>query len=156
MADDQEVERAKTTCLRLLAHRARSEAELRDRLRRRGVDERVAARAVTDLSAAGLVNDREFAESWIRERREIHATGRVGLRWELRRKGVPEEIIQSALSGLDDEEELNLALSYVRKKLGGQPGAGAKELARLRRALISRGFGGDIIQVVMERLGSEL
>jgi len=156
LADDQEVERAKAACLRLLAHRARSEAELRERLRRRGVEEQVAAQAVADLSAAGLVNDREFAESWIRERRELHATGRVGLRWELRRKGVPEEIIQTALGGLDDEEELELALGYARKKLGDQPAAGPKELARLRRALISRGFGGDIIQIVIERLSAEL
>ena len=156
MADDQEVERAKTACLRLLAHRARSESELQERLRRRGFDEQIVAQAVTDLSAAGLVNDREFAESWIREHREPHATGRVGLRWELRRKGLAEEVIQAALSDLDDDEEIELALGYAKRKLGGRLAANPKELARIRRALISRGFSGDTIQVVIERLSSEL
>jgi len=149
------VERAKAACFRLLGYRARSEAELRERLTRRKFELQTIERALSDLRSSGLVNDREFAESWIKGRREVHFTGRNGLRWELRRKGVPEAIIQAVLDTVSDEEELELAMSYVQRKLSGETVTSLQGSARLRRALVSRGFSGDIIQAVLERFSSE-
>jgi regulatory protein len=143
---------AREKCLRLLAVRGRSEAELRGRLRDSGFAEPLIEKVLSRLADAGLVDDEEFARSWVGSRRSAGGTGRRKLRWELRRKGVSEELIRRFVDEvIDDETELESALELARRRLRGRP-PDAKELARLRRLLLGRGFGYDTVESVLRHI----
>jgi regulatory protein len=138
--------------------RARSAAELRQRLSSGGFGKEVVDEVLSDLEQAGLVDDEEFARSWVSARRR--AGGKARLRWELRRKGVSADLIRQVVDeGIDDESEVEAALEVARKKLEGRPGAagrpGPQERARLQRLLRGRGFEYEVVEQVMRRVAAE-
>jgi regulatory protein len=147
------VERAREACLSLLDYRARSRGELRDRLRRKGFDQRVIDTALAELEAAGLVDDEGFARAWVQERLARSPRGSLKMRWELRGKGVEEELIQRALAEeMGHERELEAALSVASRYA---PRPGEDDTARSRRlaqALKRRGFTFDVIETVLARV----
>ena len=151
--DDPEAAREK--CLRLLAVRARSAAELRERLRRVGFAPDVAESVIANLADTELVDDAEFARSWVASRQAAGGFGKQKLRWELRRKGVAEKLIEAALEqAVSDETEDEQALTLAQKRLKGEV-EDARRLARVRRLLIGRGFGFDTVDRVMRRISSD-
>lgn len=148
----QEVERAREACLRLLGYRARSRRELAERLARKGFAPAVIRAAVSELEAAGMVDDDEFARAWVQERLSSSPRGSLVIRWELRRKGVEEKIIQRALEQeMGEEGELEAALRVAARHMP-RPGEGEPAgLRRLAGALKRRGFTFDVIDAVLAR-----
>ncbi|GAA0540652.1 regulatory protein RecX [Saccharopolyspora subtropica] len=114
--DDPE-QQARDTVYRLLAARARSRAEVRQALLRKGIDEDVADGVLQKFVAAGLVDDAAFAEEWVHSRRRHQGLGRKALGFELRRKGVDEHVVETVLSTVDDDAEVEQARELVRRKL---------------------------------------
>jgi regulatory protein len=151
----EDAEAARERSLRLLAVRSRSAAELRDRLRRAGFLPDVVEGVIADLARVGLVDDLEFARSWVASRQAAGGVGKQNLRWGLRRKGVANELIERVLSeAVDDETEAQQALALARRRL--REGADdPKALARVRRLLVGRGFGFDIVEGVMRRISPQ-
>jgi regulatory protein len=110
---------------------------------------------IADLARVGLVDDLEFARSWVASRQAAGGAGKQNLRWGLRRKGVANELIERVLSeAVDDETEAQQALALARRRL--REGADdPKALARVRRLLVGRGFGFDIVEGVMRRISPQ-
>lgn len=145
---------AREQCLRLLTRRARAAAELRQRLRIAGYEHNIIETVLAGLEQAGLVDDAEFARSWVAERTAA-GSGRHRLRWELRKKGLREDLIRQAVAdGVDDDKELEQALELARRKLGGQIND-KQAILRLRRFLLGRGYGFEVVEQVMKRLASQ-
>jgi regulatory protein len=84
-----------------LSYRPRSRAEVADYLQRRGEsDNRI--QAVTDrLERAGLLDDEAFARFWVENRERFRPRGLRALRYELRSKGIKDEIVDRVLAGVD-------------------------------------------------------
>ncbi|QGK69444.1 regulatory protein RecX [Allosaccharopolyspora coralli] len=114
---DSPESRARDVVYRLLAVRARSEAELRQALLRKDIEEDVVDATLRKFVDAGLVDDAEFAESWVHQRHQYQGLGRKALRFELRRKGVDDTVVTEALSGMDEDAESERARELVRRKL---------------------------------------
>lgn len=110
-------EQAKNLCLRLLTVRARTRAELEGQLSKRGYPDEVGAAVLDRLADAGLVDDEDFAEQWVRSRHANAGKGRRALAVELRKKGVADEAITAALADLDPGAERARAEQLVRDKL---------------------------------------
>jgi len=147
---------ARERCLRLLSLRARSAAELQERLRSIGFARHVIESVLADLARAGLVDDAEFARNWVASRQAAGGTGRRKLRWELRRKGVSEELIRQAVdSAVSAEIEIEQALGLARRRLTGGR-YDVKDMARIKRLLLSRGFGFDTVENVMRQMVPEM
>lgn len=104
---DDEVCRAREAALRLLSHRARSAAELRRRLERREVPPRIVSETLAWLEERGYVDDRAFAESFVRDRLRLRPRGRAGLIQELRRRGVGEAMAVVVLDDVMASEEVD-------------------------------------------------
>jgi regulatory protein len=152
-AQAADMERAKACCFRLLAYRARSEAELGQRLRARGFAASVIEQTLARLRELGMVDDAEFAEAWVEGRLAQRPMGPAALRSELRRKGVPGDVAARAIEKrLGEEAQFDLALALAHKRLTGQQASDPKVLVRIRRSLVQRGFSSDIIQSVMARI----
>ncbi|MFI6866916.1 recombination regulator RecX [Nocardia sp. NPDC050406] len=137
------VAQAKDVCLRLLGDRARSRAELADRLAAKGFSAEVANRALDRLTEVGLIDDAAFAEEWVRSRHTFSGKGKRALALELRRKGVSEEDAEPALEGISAEDERERAAELVRRKLRTLPRGLEREkvVRRLVGMLARRGYG---------------
>ena len=97
------------------------------------------------LAARGLLSDARAAEAIVHAR--ASSRGLMRVQQELERKGVPDDVARSALSGLR-EQQLPLAREVWRKRFGVLPGD-APERARQTRFLASRGFSFEVIRAVL-------
>jgi len=107
------VEDAYDRALHYLADRPRSAWEVRQYLRKHDLNEEEQAAVLGRLARAGLVNDREFAQFWVENRTAYRPRGRRALRAELRQKGIATEVIEDAVSSVD-EDAAALALAEAR------------------------------------------
>src|SRR3954471_19572722 len=110
-------EQARALCLRLLTVRARTRAELAGQLAKRGYPDDVSIQVLDRLAGVGLIDDADFAEQWVRSRRENAGKGKRALAAELRTKGVDNEVITAALADIDAGAERDRAEQLVRDKL---------------------------------------
>ena len=148
-------EAAREKCLRLLGLRARSAWELRDRLRRAGFSDDIIESVLSSLAEAKLLDDEQFARTWVAGRQASRGAGRHKLRWELRRKGISNEIIQRVVDEeIDDEAEVGRALALAEGRLRGHASA-PDERARLQRLLLGRGFEYATVETVLRHLSHE-
>jgi regulatory protein len=151
-------EQARALCLRLLTARARTRAELAGQLTKRGYPDDVSTRVLDRLADVGLIDDRDFAEQWVRSRRVHAGKGKRALVSELRTKGVDNEVIDAALADVDPESERVRAEQLVadrlrREKLTDDPGDDVKLARRLVGMLARRGYGQtlafDVVKVAV-------
>ena len=97
------LETAHARALRYLSYRPRSRAEVRSYLREKGYIPETVTQTLERLAKVGLLDDKEFAHFWIENRETFRPKGAVALRYELRQKGISAEIIDSAVSEIDEE-----------------------------------------------------
>ncbi|MBX3070383.1 MAG: RecX family transcriptional regulator [Thermomicrobiales bacterium] len=136
--------------IELLAHRGRSEREIRDRLRRKGHDGPVIDRVIARLYENRYLDDAEFARSWIENRATHRPRGDRALRQELRGKGVDAQVIDSALAGAELDQQA-MANDAARKRAASltqlEPDV---QKRRLIGFLQRRGFSWEVIKPAVE------
>lgn len=130
---EERYKKAKEICFDLLAARPRTQEELRQALHRKGFDEETSEVLLGKLDRAGLVNDEEFAQLWVKSRHANQGLSRTALVAELRRKGVDGEVAAQAAGEVDRESEEQMARELVRKRLGSL--GNVNEQTALRRLL---------------------
>lgn len=136
------VEQAKEACLRLLAVRARSRAELAQRLAAKGFTPDITERALDRFTEVGLVDDAAFAEQWVHSRHTFSGKGKQALAQELRRKGISQSDAAPALAAITADDEEERAAELVRRKLRTMPPNldRDKTIRRLVGMLARRGY----------------
>lgn len=152
-AEDQH-EEAYQKALHFLSYRPRSSDEVRRNLTQRGLSEELVGDTLQRLQQAGLVNDAEFARSWIENRDTFRPRSQLALRTELRRKGLADEVIESALRDHVNEEVL--ALDAARKYAARLAGLAWPDFRRKLGAFLARrGFSYDTIAPVVSKVWKE-
>lgn len=136
-----------------LAHRPRSEAEVRTRLRRRKVEASLIDRVVAKLKEQRFLDDVAFAQQWAENRASHSPRSRAMVRSELRLKGVAPEVVQSAVEDLDDAGAAYEAGS--RRSLRIKAADYQEFRKRLWDFLRRRGFSYDVTSRTVEQLWSE-
>ena len=153
LGEEAELRRAKECLFRALSCRARTDNELRARLRRKQFAEAVIEQAVADLRRLGFVDDRQFAESWVRSRLASGKAGRKRLQQELRARGVDRQVVEESLAGVTEESEFALALNVAQRR---QERLRDEEPEAQRRRLASflqrRGFAYEMIDRVLSTI----
>jgi regulatory protein len=146
---------AQRICLRILAARPRSRAELADALRRCGVPEVVGGPVLDRLGEVGLVNDTAFAESAVHSGHRHRGLGRRALSTELRRRGVSDEIAREAVAAVQPEQEEQRARELIQRKLRTSTIRDANILARRLAGMLARkGYSEELaLRVVRDELG---
>jgi regulatory protein len=133
-----------------LSYRPRSEREVARKLRDLGASEEEVSETLERLRSLGLVDDREFAATYLRDRDAVRPYGTDRLRQELYRLGVAREVIDEVLSERDPEQDYAQARSLAERdplwSRRSEREASAKLFGKLRR----RGFGSELIRRVLE------
>jgi regulatory protein len=126
--------------------------ELAQVLHKRGVDETAARAELDRLESVGLLDDAALALSVVFTQHTRKGLGRAAIAHELRRRHIDQQLIDDALSELDDDDELERALELAMKRVG-QLSAVDDETARRRLSgfLARKGYGSDVVRQSVER-----
>jgi len=144
---DAERVQARERALELLGYRDRSRAELAGRLATDGYPDGVASETLEALQTCSFLDDERFAESYVRSRAAA-GFGRARIARELAQKGLDPTLVNDALRGFGDDEELDRA----RRALRGVSPTTRAERERLLRRLVTKGFD---LRVALRALDSE-
>ena len=153
LTDADNFRRCLDAAMLYLGYRPRSEAEMRQRLAKRGFNEQSIGSALARLKELGMLDDAEFARFWRDSRQDFSPRSRAMTRIELKRKGVAEEIIGQALSDVSDEDSAYRAARERARRLIGSDYQTFRR--RLGEYLKRRGFGYGIIKKVVGQLWQE-
>ena len=131
--------------LKMLGRRELSEKQVRERLARKAYEPDEIDEAVARLREERAINDQRVAEAIARMETGIRKRGKVRVRMQLERAGIPKETakqaIDSVFEGIDDEALIEASL---RKRLRGRDTiADDREFQRLFRYLVGQGFESD-------------
>lgn len=137
-----------------LSYRARSIAEIRQNLTEKEIDEAVIETVIARLTEQGYVDDRAFAQLWIRNRQEFKPLGVRALRYELREKGIAPDIIDECLAEIDSTEAAYRAAKTKARRLSGLEVRAFRQ--KVGMLLARRGFDYDTARTVTDRLIEEL
>ncbi|MBI4039931.1 RecX family transcriptional regulator [Candidatus Daviesbacteria bacterium] len=143
----------------LFSFRARSEKEIRDYLKRKNfqakikdgeeISDLVTEFLMSRLKQKGLINDLEFAKSWVDARRKSKQKGIRALKAELWQKGINREIIDQVVQAGGEEELAQIALAKKVKQWEGLPRLEFKKKAI--EFLMRRGFSYNVASDVVEK-----
>src|SRR3954464_14835526 len=120
---------------RALARRGHSERGLRDPPGGAGIDETELDEALTELRNVGLLDDERFAGRRAKALAE-RGKGDRAIRFDLRRQGLGDELVEAALAELESERER-------AERIVSRRGTGPKTA----RLLAGRGFDRDAVDL---------
>jgi regulatory protein len=150
-----ESERAREICLRQLAARPRTRAELAKALIRKEISEEVIAEVLDRYDEVGIIDDAAFARAWVSSRHHGRGLARRALANELRQRGVDAEVATEALESVDAESEAEIARALVDRKLRTATGTPEAVFRRLVAMLARKGYpAGVAIGAVKDALAA--
>lgn len=153
--EDRSYGAAKEKAYRMLSYRDRTTHEIVMKLREKEFSEAVISTVVSDLKEVGALNDKRFAEQWIRYQVENRHLGPLRLKFTLLEKGFSAPEVARLLEGLSEEwDPVRVARRALLRRY--------KELTRLqdlrlRRKAFSflqrKGFSAESILMVFRNSG---
>jgi len=149
---------AKRVALRFLSHRPRSVREVRDKLRENEFGDEVISKTINDLEQTGLLNDKEFARTYIRDTLAIRPSGKYLLKRRLLLLGLDKSLVDEALDeGLDDVSQGRAALEAARKFIKKANALQRRKdplkiRNRLTNYLSRRGFTWDVVTTTLKNV----
>ena len=146
-------ERCLAAATRYLAVRPRSQSEMKERLMHRGFDSDTRSAVMAKLEGQGLLNDAAFARLWADSREASSPRSRLLTRLELRKKGVPADVIDAAVNDIDDEANAHRAAISRLRSL--QRSDREEFRRRLGAYLQRRGFAYEVVRRTVERVWLE-
>lgn len=152
--------RAKTIVYNQLAYSAKTRGQLRKKLQAEGFEAELIEPLLDKFEAAKLIDDAEYAQTFVAQKSRTKKLSRAALRRELAERGVRGEEAENALAQRTDEQERGDAAELVRKKL--RPGMDLSDRAekdkvtrRLLGMLARRGYSSSVsMSVIREELAA--
>lgn len=146
-------EKAYRQAMLFLGVRARSEMEVRRNLEKHDHPALLIDQTIARLRDERLLDDGQFARTWVANRSEFRPRSRRALGIELRRKGLTDPEIESATRAVD---EASLAYAAAQKRLPRLAGMDWQEFRKkLSEFLARRGFEYEVISQTVKRLWNE-
>jgi regulatory protein len=131
---------------RYLAHRDRTEAEVRRNFTRKRIEPALVEEVVAALLEGGYVDDAKFAERFVEDRRNLDAWGSERIERRLNELGVERAQIRAALArGASDEDdegghdELQAACDLLARRFPHPPET-PRDLERALGFLVRKGY----------------
>ncbi|HUD06283.1 MAG TPA: regulatory protein RecX [Candidatus Saccharimonadales bacterium] len=141
-------EKTYSACLRLIAHRSRSEGELVDYMKRKRLDQDLIDRTIIRLGRVGLVDDLKFSRAWVSNRINLKHSSILQIKTELRKKHISAELISQVLDEAEIDELSLIKILIERKRTIAR----YQDSQVLMSFLSRRGFSYDKIKQALSQL----
>jgi regulatory protein len=156
---DEQYVQAKQRALDYLAHKPRTETEVRRKLRREEeVSDVVMEDVVARLYELNYLDDEAYAEDYVRNRFASKKYGPDRIRRELRERGIDRHIAEEAVQSLFADKDLTaVAREHAEKRwkrLAGEEDPRRRK-QKLYRYLRRRGFSSGTISPLLDELERE-
>lgn len=144
---------ALASLMRLCARAEKCEGDARRLMRRWGVAPNDAEQVLARLVRDRFIDDRRYAELFVREKLNLSGWGAYKIRTALRRKEVALEIIEEALGQLDEEKLRDRLRERLERKLRTVRAKTTYELkTKLFRYGLSLGYDFEAVRDAVEQL----
>lgn len=143
----------KNYALNVIERNSKTEKEMEDKLKKKGYNDITINKVVEFLKEYKLVDDRNFAELFIRDK--IKKNGKTKIKYDLSRKGISKEIIAEKLLNINLEEEETAAFVVAEKRyklIIKTEQNYLKVYARLKNYMLRAGYSLDTIDVILNKL----
>ena len=131
----------------LCAQAEHCQQEMRDKMRRWGLDETVQNRIIARLVKERYVDDERYARAFVKDKIRYNKWGRRKVQQALWMKRIDADIQQRVLDEIDEKEYLDVLRPLLKQKRKSIKAESDYELnQKLLRFALSRGFGFDIIR----------
>ena len=131
----------------LCAQAEHCQQEMRDKMRRWGLDETAQNRIIARLVKERYIDDERYARAFVNDKIRYNKWGRRKVQQALWLKHIDAEIQQHVLDEIDEKEYLDVLRPLLKQKRKTIRAASDYELnQKLVRFALGRGFGFDIIR----------
>jgi regulatory protein len=105
------------------------------------------------LEQEGFIDHLRYARSFTVDKFKFNKWGRIKIRWMLRQKEIPEDIIEMAVSQMNEDEYESLLRDELQKKVKSlHSQRESDQKAKLIKFATQRGFEYEIIYKVIKKL----
>ncbi|MCX7742965.1 MAG: RecX family transcriptional regulator [Flavobacteriales bacterium] len=139
--------------LRWCTYRDRCIHETQLKCKELGLDEEQTEKIISRLIQENYLNEKRFATQYALSKSAIKKWGRQKILYELKRKKIDPEIIEIALSEIDETPYQDTLYLLAQKKWNSlkEPLLAKKKL-KLRAYLLQKGYSNQEIQTVLKKL----
>ena len=144
-----------TYALYLLELRDRSRGEIEEKMRRKKFVADEIKKTIEFLEEKNFIDDKKFAQRFIKEKQELQHWGSYRIRIELRKKYIAADIIDELMSNQSDDSEIASAREAADLWRRKNPKCPKEKIySRLGGFLSRRGFSYDVVkEIVGEIIG---
>ena len=116
-------------------------SDIETKLSRYDLTEEERTRILRHLVEEKYIDDRRYAEAFVRDKYRFNKWGRIKISQGLRMKGIDSETISNAMEAIDETEYLNILHDLIKAKRKSTRGKNDYEInGKLVRFAIGRGF----------------
>jgi regulatory protein len=150
-------QRAKNILLYHLGRSMRTRSQLAERLKRKEIPDDIAEAVLDRFEELHLLDDAQYAETFVRSRHQERGLAKRALGYELRKRGIDGEVAQEALETLDEDQELATARRLVDSRMRSTTNLDPQvRIRRLVGMLARKGYSGSMsMRVVREAMAAE-
>ena len=145
---------AKSTAVRFVSLKLRSEKEVYAKLESEGFDPGTIRKAIKELKSMGYINDKIYAQKYVFDRSKLKPKAKRLLKFELESKGISGDIADEVLAGWEIDE-VTVAEGLIRRKYGKYDLKDPKVLSKVKAFLFHRGFNYSVIENAINNYMSE-
>jgi len=146
---DDRFRQARADALAFLSRRERSRREVQTHLLKKGYAKPTVVQVLKRLDEENYLDDDRFCALWIQCRQRTRPKGVYALRYELKQKGIGDEMIQLHIGQVDEE---SAAWDAVQSKLKRWAGLDRRRfVSRAGGFLQRRGFGSHVVRRTIDR-----
>ena len=137
----------------MLARRELSEAQVRQRLARKGYEDDAIESAIERLRGERALDDARVAEAIAHTEVAVHRRGRLRIKRDIERAGIHPELARRAVDEAYDSVDADALLdAQLTKRLRGRTTiADRAEAQRLYRYLVGQGFEPDRVLAALKK-----
>lgn len=139
---------AKTNAVKYIMYKPRTQFEVKNKLLKLEYDEELIEEVIDELLLLEYLNDNLYAEKFIRNSQSVKPMSKNVIKYKLREKGIPDDIIQNVLKDTEIDE-IELAKNLFLKKTKGKT-LDEKEINKVKAFLARKGFSLAIINKVVK------
>jgi len=126
---------------------------VREKLKAAGATPKMTDRIIDRLLNEKFINESRYCRSFVNDKFRFNHWGRIRIRMELQRKGLPSEFISNALDEIDEEDYRSLLAGLLKEKKRSVKGASEQDVfLKIYRFACGRGFEGALISECLKPL----
>lgn len=151
MLFQDDIRKAYNTGINYLAHRMRSEAEVREHLKKKEVADAVIKEAIHKLYEFQFLDDEEFAKAFVRTQLNTTDKGAQVIKLELKEKGISPGIIEKVIEDVSFDDQLEKAIKLCEKYAQKNKKDSSRILKqKIEQMLKRKGYSFPIIRAALD------